>query len=151
MDGQMSIFDFIPSQEQYMPLIEKLDKELKEIFEGYSIEDKEYTVWEHVPKLGKRYCIYVCNIPVGDTAVELLGKFCELSERYKRYSLEVELCSNPGEWDEEYKTTTHNFMISSIWTTKKHKEPDINCKHVSECMNFAYGCAGTNYWCNRYG
>lgn len=155
MEGQMSIFDFpewLPeSQKQkYMPIIQKLDDEVKKICEGYEIDEAEYEVWEHVPNLGKRYCAWINDVHEDDL-VRVSSQLRALIERFKRFDLEISICGSPGKEDENYHVYTNHIMVSTMWKTSKHKELQISCPHVGQCSTFTYGCSGLNYWCKKYG
>lgn len=154
MEGQMSIFDFpewLPeSQKQkYMPIIQKLDDEVRKICEGYEIDEAEYEVWEHVPNLGKRYCVWINDV-INDDLVRVSRDLRALIDRYKRFDLEISICGSPGKEDEKYNVIAQNIMVSTMWKSKGHKEPKLACPYVESCSTFAIGCSGINYWCNRF-
>ena len=79
------------------------------------IEDENYCVWSHVKNLGKRY---ECWVYVKDSSDVMNVSFAPLIEKYKKKQLEVSVNSS-GCLRDGY---SHSLMISSLWTTKGHKE-----------------------------
>lgn len=119
MEGQMSIFDYLNTEEtptvKWHPIIDELSEDIHKLFENCDIRKERYTVWSHVPNLGKRYEAW---IDVKDKEFVMNLSFEPLVEKYKRKSLEVSI-SSTGSLKDEY---SHSLMISSIWETKGHKE-----------------------------
>lgn len=94
------------------PIIKELSKRLQKLFENQETYKEEYEVWEHVPSLGKRYSIFVKRIE--DVPREELD---EIEREFKKYNLEVK--DSFAGWDAENKI---KIAISTMWTTKGHKE-----------------------------
>lgn len=117
MNEQLTFFDFFDDirEPEYPPIIAELDKELATLFTNQSIRDKSYEVWSHVPALGKRYCIWV---DIKDKQGLMSISFESIIQKYKKKHLEVSViatgCSSDG--------CDHSLMISTLWTTKNHKE-----------------------------
>lgn len=135
MDGQITIFEWLeaPKVEKCEhPLITKLKDDLADVF-GMNPYKQSYNVWQHVPAYGKRYEAWFPIVSISE------NKFERMQERYKRHNLEISLCVTPS-----------NLMISTVWLTNGHKEPLVGCQHTQECINYAYGCNGKNYWCSKY-
>ena len=117
MEGQYSIFDYIEPTVtvKWHPIIDELSEDIHKLFANCDIRKERYTVWSHVPNLGKRYEAW---IDVKDKESLMNLSFEPLVEKYKRKSLEVSI-SSTGSFKDEY---SHSLMISSIWETKGHKE-----------------------------
>lgn len=120
MEGQMSIFDYMNTEEsttiKWHPIIDELSADIHNLFKDCDIEKETYKVWEHVANLGKRYKAW---IDVKDKELVMNLSFTPLVEKYKKKSLEVSI-SSAGSFKDEY---SHSLMISSMWETKGHKEP----------------------------
>lgn len=118
MDGQYSIFDYIESTVtvKWHPVIDELSADIHKMFASCNIRKEKYTVWGHVPNLGKRYEAW---IDVADKELVMNLQFAPLVEKYKRKSLEVSISSTGGFKD----VYSHSLMISSLWNTKGHREP----------------------------
>ena len=157
MEGQMTIFDFIPTSEQkndignnFPPIIRELSRDIWKTFKSDKHEDEAYEVWSHVPNLGKRYVIW---IEVKDILPDQVNA---LKDKYKKYDLELSFIETP-EYDDDYNLDHFWVMISSIWKTKGHKErldavlsDLVPCPHKEKCYNHPAGCKGLSYWCKRY-
>lgn len=94
-------------------LIKQLIDDLEAMYPG-KIDGIEYTVWEHVPNLGKRLWLNIED--VGDTW-DLTG----IIDKYKEASLEVSISAVPhfvGGGNVE----GNNLYVSTMWKTKGHKE-----------------------------
>lgn len=116
---QMSLWDWMPEacpekeQSKFPELIQELSFELFKMFINAKCEKETYRVWEHVPNLGKRYCLWVYSSEAFDW-----DKINELIERYKEHKLEVSVCASPAFTGE----LCSKYMISTMWLTKGHKE-----------------------------
>lgn len=148
-DGQLDINDWLvqcetlrPACKIEHPVIQKLAKECFELIKGKK-RDEDYVIWDHVPKLGKRYqCWY-------DDAAEIdINELEAMKERYKRYDLELSFDSIPRTNHDGSEVIGQDIFVSSMW--KNHKEPKIECTHTKECITFCIGCNGITYWCKRY-
>lgn len=106
---QLTIFDLL-QKEGFCEnqIINELVDDLKQLFPD--IEIKHYTVWSHVPNLGKRLWCYVEEYPV-ELDVEWL------IQKYMAKSLEISISVTPDMEDDGF-----NAYISTLWKTKGHKE-----------------------------
>lgn len=116
---QISIFDWMPSAcpSRFPTIIAELSNDVRRIIKGTGYDEEEYSVWEHVPNLGKRYCVFVRNVT--DVDYYLLE---QMTEKYKKHNLEISVNVTPSMKDGPLDYKHNNFMISSLWTTKGHKE-----------------------------
>lgn len=117
MFEQISLFNFIEKESEsgivLPPILQQFDKDIRELFkDGFGIREPKYEVWDHVPNLGKRYSISFRPVNGGwfdylidDEAVQ------ELMDKYKDKQLDVKVTPTP--W---------SIYISTMWTTKGHKE-----------------------------
>ena len=121
---QLSSWDWMPDAcpvpepkqicETWHPLIKSLAKEVFMIFRDEESGDDSYEVWDHVPNLGKRYEVWFYGVEEFD-----FDKFQKLQQAYKEEKLEVTINVAPS----TKKKGTYNYMITSMWLTKGHKEP----------------------------
>lgn len=111
MDGQLSLFDNVRPV-----VIDSLENELDQIFGKDNKQEREdsYSVWEHVPYLGKRLCLWY-EIIKDDWNQE---KIDELIARYKTQCLEISFCFAP----DLSNKNKERIMCSTMWLTKGHKE-----------------------------
>lgn len=130
MDGQLSIFDFLQSEEKSEidnAILKQLIEDLEKVFPG-KLEDIEYTVWEHVPSLGKR--LRLCINDVGNE-----WDLTEIIEKYAKYSLEVSISAVPHFKGDSSDMNGYDLFVSTMWKTKGHKEasdfPCDGCKNDS--------------------
>lgn len=114
---QMTIWNYlkVDKPKEYPPIIEELDKDLMRLFDGCKVRKKSYRVWKHVPNLGKRYCLWVA-IKKTDDIMSI--SFEPIIKKYKDKKLEVSINST-GSFLDGYD---YSLMISTLWTTKGHKE-----------------------------
>lgn len=118
MEGQLTIFDYLIEETpsvKWHPIIDELSADIHSLLNTCDIEDENYRVWSHVKNLGKRY---ECWVFVKDQADVMNVSFAPLIEKYKKKQLEVSVNSS-GCLRDGY---SHSLMISSLWTTKGHKE-----------------------------
>ena len=125
MEGQLSIFDFLQSEKKPEidnAILKQLIEDLEKVFPG-KLQDIEYTVWEHVPNLGKRLWLYIDD--VGNE-----WDLTEIIEKYAKYSLEVSISAVPRITSGAF-VGGHNLYVSTMWKTKGHKE--LNVLPCDEC------------------
>lgn len=116
-DGQMDIFDFLGGNTTTFKnaIIDELHNDLMDLIPEVKErqEKAKYSVWEHVPNLGKRYEIFI-DIKSYPSEKSLN----DLVKKYKEKSLEVSICHCPSMKDDY----VCRWLISTMWTTKGHKE-----------------------------
>lgn len=95
-------------------LIKQLIDDLEAIYPE-KIDGIEYQVWEHVPNLGKRLWL---NIEAVGEEWDLTG----IIDKYKQASLEVSVSAVPHFVGGEADVEGSSLYISTMWTTKGHKE-----------------------------
>ena len=111
---QLSLFDLIPTERKYPPLVEEVSKKVHELFKGCEIKES-YTVWSHVPNLGKRYEAWITadRKHIDFEAIDAMTKAS------KKTVLEISASITPSF---VYGPDKARLMFSTIWTTKGHKE-----------------------------
>lgn len=114
MEGQLSIWDFIP-KEGFCDnkIINDLVDELKQLFPEIEIES--YGVWQHVPNLGKRLFCFVEHYPI-DIDIE------PIREKWLKRGLEISISLSPNFEDDWENIHSYDAYISTLWKTKGHKE-----------------------------
>lgn len=118
-------------------LIKQLIDDLEAMYPG-KIDVKEYTVWEHVPNLGKRLWLNIED--VGDTW-DLTG----IIDKYKEASLEVSISAVPHFVGGNAEG--NNLYISTMWKTKGHKEVlEYDFKTEAAGQNV---CKFSEHTCNK--
>ena len=118
-------------------LIKQLIDDLEAMYPG-KIDVKEYTVWEHVPNLGKRLWLNIED--VGDTW-DLTG----IIDKYKEASLEVSISAVPHFVGGNAEG--NNLYISTMWKTKGHKEVlEYEFKNEAAGQNV---CKFSEHTCNK--
>lgn len=114
MEGQLSLFNMWP------PVIEALQEELNTLFgrQNIKFEGESYEVWEHVPYLGKRFCVWY-DVKKKDWDQD---KADRLVKKYEKENLELSYCITPVIGEGGDLTDKMNVMCSTMWKTKGHKE-----------------------------
>lgn len=95
-------------------VIKQLIDDLENIYPG-KIDGIEYQVWEHVPNLGKRLWL---NIEAVGEEWDLTG----IINKYREASLEVSVSAVPHFVGGKADVEGNSLYISTMWTTKGHKE-----------------------------
>jgi hypothetical protein len=113
--GQMTIFDCLSMIDSksysWHTIIQDLYEDLKPLINGDG--KPSYEIWDHVPKLGKRFEICSRNTILD---METFYKICD---KYKEKQLDVSAIITPS----LYNDNLNNYFISTMWLTKGHKEP----------------------------
>lgn len=120
---QLSLWDWMPEAcpkekpkqmcDTWPELIQQVAKDIFFLFKDNESRDDIYAVWGHVPNLGKRYEVWFYNVSDFDAE-----GFEKLQQAYKAKKLSVSACVTPS----LRKKGTFNYMISTMWLTKGHKE-----------------------------
>lgn len=124
---------------KYPQIIEELSKDVFDAFKGFSSSDDSYKVWEHVPNLGKRYEVIFHNVDKVDW-----DKLEAIKEKYKAAGLEVSVCEFPSLEDGALDMKHYEYMISTMWTTKGHKE--VEKLEPNVCRFSEHTCNKEELW-----
>ncbi len=116
MEGQMSLFDFV--KPNFPDEVKELDQLVHELFDSYDIHESTYDIWDHVPYLGYRYCVFIYEVPpeVAKAGVSVLE-----SKHDSWPGMEVSVSASP-DCTADLNDDRWSLMISTLWKDKERRK-----------------------------